>query len=239
MSRTEFTGGDGLEFIKSPFHERGGQGVGVYTAQINAGHPGGPISGQIALLRELLKTAKLPLRQGTNFYNYNTASDSLSFSNFIEGSIQPPTNSAAFVTVLSGNQQGGPLRIHRRKIRWGLSPVSETTTLPNFFPLAQRSRPVCIYDVATAQNTQGGQPGSVSSCYQPSEGGVLNQPASAVVGRMILFNEVDMLPPIATEQNVFLIGLGTNINVQRFFSTKHYPDESLDISNSLPCCNLA
>jgi hypothetical protein len=244
MTRTEFTAGDGQEFIKSPFHERGGRGPGVFCSEVTVtrtpfiiGHITIGVIEFVNKARILLKTARLPFRQGTNHFTYDEAANALVFSSF-SPTIITPSNGCGW-SARTDDQ--GPITVSRKLIRWSLAAVIDSIGTPNIFPLGQVLRPVCVYDSANVTNTQGtGAFSRITACYDPAEGGVLNQPASAVSGRMMLVNEIDMIPHAASDENFFAIGLASNCVNTRFFSTKHLAGESLDLSAGVPpCCNLA
>jgi hypothetical protein len=188
-------------------------------------------------MRLKLKTLSFPSKPDFNFYHYNHLTDAATFdASAIARSFAPSGGTMCGGLVNGQASQFSAITVVRTRVVWGFQPGT-------LYPLVRTLRPVCVFDQGSSFpiGVIGIRFDLPPTCYAPGEGGVVNQPATAVVGRMMMFAGIDMLPIEFREE--MLVPLGSQDVTFRFdrgFRTKLIPGDGIDLSGGAPaCCDLS
>jgi len=266
MSFTEFSQSDGNEFVGSEGLERGNRQGGIYMTTIvcSGFTPNDDMNVAVEILnsmRSFLRWLPLPLKQGQLLYTYDQQTNTVQRyreprvapNGFFPGqvSLVPPAvfgltfqvGCAPNECVYAGRISAGPvfsaLVLCRKKIKWRM-----TQKQPNLMPLRPQLRPVCVFDAYNIRDFNLANFTSRSAgpfCYEPGEGGVINEPPNAVTGRMLPRSEIDFMPPPAVvyaDPGLFVDR--TEFVLRRIMATKPvFPGEfDATAQGVAPCCDL-
>lgn len=271
-----FTRGQGREFEQSPGRERnrGAQIPFSWSfAAIRCRIPFEDV-GNAAALFATMRAALIPLafpdtppreRRGS-LYGMDPASGALTLLAVgIDGTgtagwypLDVPFN-YSFIAVKTASLPGAPrgreLIVQKARNVFGIAffgPAPLNGLAPNSI------RPICLWDKATSVVSAGPQfhleeTDSFTACYDPAEGGLVEQPAGAASGRILLSKKIEWLPPLPkpiifediAKQDPALGNVFNNCYILRTFSTKILPEDfdpawiypNLTLTPP-PCCDL-